>query len=126
MAALPDETNTTPTSEEIDVTKVLTDVGVQHLIGLIKAARHLLEGEVTGDNIADETITPDKLVGMIIGGGSSTGELEDLTIRTYSFTNAGSGWNRACARLPSTAPVASRPAFPLRFPSASPTPSLRR
>lgn len=94
MAALPDETNaTTPTSEEIDVTKVLTDTGVQHLIGLIKAARHLLEGEVTGDNIADETITPDKLVGMIIGGGSSTGELEDLTIRTYSFTNAGSGWN---------------------------------
>ena len=90
---MPDETNTTPTSEEIDVTKVLTDVGVQHLIGLIKAARHLLEGEVTGDNIADETITPDKLVGMIIGGGSSTGELEDLTIRTYSFANAGSGWN---------------------------------
>ena len=37
-----------------------------------------------------------------------------------------SGWSRVCARLPSTAPGASRPAFPPRFPSASPTPSLRR
>lgn len=77
----------------IESTKVLTDVGTKHLIELIKAARYLLEGEVTGDNIADATITPDKLIGMIQGGGSSTGELEDLTIRTYSFANAGSGWN---------------------------------
>lgn len=88
---MPDES--IEVTAEVDVTKVLTDVGTKHLIALVKAARKLLEGEVTGDNIADGAITPDKLVGMLIGSGAATGELEDLTIRTGRFINAGSGWN---------------------------------
>lgn len=53
----------------------------------------LADGAVTGDKVANESITPEKLIGMLLSGGSSTGELEDLTIRTYGFANAGSGWN---------------------------------
>lgn len=73
--------------------KIAGVAAVKKLIDLVRAARVLRPGEVTGDKIADETITPDKLIGMIQGGGSSTGELEDLAIQTGSVTNAGSGWN---------------------------------
>ncbi len=76
-----------------EIYKLFNSKLLPHALKVIRADRVLKPGEVTGDKIADETITPDKLIGMIQGGGSSTGELEDLTIRTYSFTNAGSGWN---------------------------------
>ena len=82
-----------PETTETIVKKLFNSDLLPHALEVIRADRVLKPGEVTGDKIADETITPDKLIGMIQGGGSSTGELEDLTIRTYSFTNAGSGWN---------------------------------
>lgn len=76
-----------------EIYKLFNSKLLPHALKVIRADRVLKPGEVTGDKIADETITPIKLIGMIQGGGSSTGELEDLTIRTYSFANAGSGWN---------------------------------
>ena len=82
-----------PETTETIVKKLFNSDLLPHALEVIRADRVLKPGEVTGDNISDETITPDKLIGMIQGGGSSTGELEDLTIRTYSFANAGSGWN---------------------------------
>lgn len=82
-----------PETTETIVKKLFNSDLLPHALEVIRADRVLKPGEVTGDKISDETITPDKLIGMIQGGGSSTGELEDLTIRTYSFTNAGSGWN---------------------------------
>lgn len=68
-------------------------VGTAQLADGSVTAEKLAEGAVTADKLADGAITADKLSGLIHGGGSSTGELEDLTIRTYGFTNAASGWN---------------------------------
>lgn len=90
---MPDDTQDGQQQETVVVKKIFNEDLLPHALEVIRQDRVLKPGEVKGDNIADATITMAKMLGMIVGGGSSTGELEDLTIRTYSFTNAASGWN---------------------------------